>query len=72
MAKIYKSIIVSPKGLRIKGDDLSTLLAKSLDEECNKFSDNGWKLVSVLPSLTSQGAVVKLLVTFARAIPESD
>ena len=25
-----------------------------------------------LPSLTSQGKVVKLLVTFARAIPESD
>ena len=39
----YKSIIVSAQRIT-KGDDLSILLAKSLDEECNKFSDNGWKL----------------------------
>ena len=66
MAKSTNQSLFRPKDY-VKGDDLSTLLAKSLDEECNKFSDNGWKLVSVLPFSTSQGAVVKLLVTFARA-----
>ena len=37
-----------------------------INEECNNYSKDGWRLTSIIPSLRSEGAVVRLLVTFER------
>ncbi len=62
----YKSISLSPDGIRVKGDDVSEKLASMIDKECAFHSDDGWRLISMIPSLKSEGAVVRLLLTFER------
>ena len=62
----YKSISLSPDGIRVKGDDVSEKLASMIDKECALHSDDGWRLISMIPSLMSEGAVVRLLLTFER------
>jgi len=62
----YKSISLTPDGIRVKGDDLTEKLAEMINEKSNSHSRNGWRLISIIPSLMSEGAVVRLLVTFER------
>ena len=62
----YKSISLTPDGIRVKGDDITEKLAMLINEECNNYSKDGWRLISIIPSLRSEGAVVRLLVTFER------
>ncbi len=62
----YKSISLSPDGIRVKGDDVSEKLASMIDKVCALHSDDGWRLISMIPSLKSEGAVVRLLLTFER------
>lgn len=62
----YKSISLTPDGIRVKGDDLTEKLAEMINEKSNSHSKNGWRLISIIPSLMSEGAVVRLLVTFER------
>jgi hypothetical protein len=62
----YKSISLTPDGIRVKGDDITEKLATMINEESNNQSRNGWRLISIIPSLKSEGAVVRLLVTFER------
>ena len=64
----YKSISLTPDGIRVKGDDITEKLSKMINEESNKYSREGWRLVSIIPSLKSEGAVVRLLVTFERKV----
>ena len=64
----YKSISLTPDGIRVKGDDITEKLSKMINEESNKHSREGWRLVSIIPSLKSEGAVVRLLVTFERKV----
>ena len=66
MSYEYKSISLTPDGIRVKGDDVSEKLAHMIDKECAFFSESGWRLVSMIPSLKSEGAVVRLLLTFER------
>lgn len=66
MSYEYKSISLTPDGIRVKGDDITEKLASMINAECNSHSRKGWRLISVIPSLKSEGAVVKLLVTFER------
>ena len=66
----YKTVVVSPSGLRVKGDDHSTELAELLSRNNNKLAKAGWRVKSIIPSMTSQGAVVKLLITLERKIQE--
>ena len=62
----YKTIVVSTRGLRIKGDDTSGELVEVIDIRSNKMSEKGWKLFSVTPSLMSEGALIKLMLTFVK------
>ncbi|OUU09192.1 MAG: hypothetical protein CBC00_06855 [Verrucomicrobia bacterium TMED40] len=66
----YKTVVVSPSGLRVKGDDHSKELAELLSKNNNKLAKAGWRLISMNPSMTSQGAVVKMLITLERKIEE--
>ena len=60
----YKMISVFPEGIRVKGDDVSDKLAKLAENLSNKMASNRWRLISIIPSLKSEGAVAKLLITF--------
>ena len=60
--------ILSPEGIRIKGDDLTDKIAQKLETESNKLGKNGWKIISLVPTVSSEGSVSKLLVTFQRSI----
>jgi len=66
MNQSYKTVVVGTKGLRIKGDDTSTELASFIEQESIKMSSEGWKLVAVTPSLMSEGALIKVLLTFEK------
>ena len=66
----YKTVIVSPSGLRVKGDDHSQELAELLSKNNNELAKVGWRVISINPSMTSQGAVVKMLITLERRIEE--
>ena len=65
----YKTITVSPDGIRVKGDDISDKIAHLLNVLNNKHGRDRWKLISIIPSMKSEGAVTKLLVTFERSLP---
>ena len=62
----YKVKIISSQGMRVKGDDVSEKLSNILELECNKLSEEGWRVISILPTISSEGAVSKLMVTFER------
>ena len=64
----YKVQILSPEGIRIKGDDLTDKIAQKLEAESNKLGKNGWQIISLVPTVSSEGSVSKLLVTFQRSI----
>lgn len=64
----YKTITVSPDGIRVKGDDISDKIADLMNDLSNKYGSEHWKLVSIIPSMKSEGAVTKLLVTFERPL----
>jgi hypothetical protein len=64
----YKTITVSPDGIRVKGDDISDKIADLMNDLSNKYGSEHWKLVSIIPSMKSEGAVTKLLVTFERSL----
>ena len=64
----YKVKILSPEGIRVKGDDLTDKIAQKLETESNKLGKNGWKIISLVPTVSSEGSVSKLLVTFQRSI----
>jgi len=66
MSKSYKTLVVSTKGLRIKGDDTSADLAVIIDQKSNEMSKDGWVLLSITPSLMSEGALIKLMLTFMK------
>ena len=68
----YKTYILSPKGLHVTGDDQSDKLADSLEKKSNELGKQGWRLVSVTPTLNSGGSVSKLLLTFCKRIEEVD
>jgi hypothetical protein len=63
----YKTVTISPDGIRVKGDDISCKIADLLNVICNKYGKNNWRVISILPSMKSEGAVTKLLVTFERS-----
>lgn len=62
----YKTTTISPDGIRVKGDDISIKIADLLDDLCNEHANNGWRVISIVPSMKSEGAVIKMLVTFER------
>jgi hypothetical protein len=68
MSKTYKVFIVEPEGIRVKGDDYSNLLSKLLSDKLNDLSKKGWTLSSIVPSMISDGCVVKLIVTIEKVI----
>lgn len=68
----YKTCILSPKGMHVSGDDQSDKLAKSLETESSELGKEGWRLVSVTPTLINGGSVSKLLLTFCKPVEETD
>ena len=62
----YKSISLSPDGIRVKGDDASEKLASMIDKECAFSFGRRVEIDFMIPSLKSEGAVVRLLLTFER------
>ena len=64
----YKTIVLGPEGLRIKGDDNSKNLSVLLEGKLNELGKEGWRAVSIVPSMVSEGAVVKFIVTFEKPI----
>ena len=71
MSLEYKTIVVSPGGLRVKGDDHSNELAEILTKSMCELAKEGWRVISLIPSMTSQGAVVKMLITAERNLEET-
>ena len=71
MSLEYKTIVVSPSGLRVKGDDHSNELAEILTNSMSELAKEGWRVISLIPSMTSQGAVVKMLITAERNLEET-
>lgn len=63
---IYKVLIIEPEGIRVKGDDYSNILSKLLQDKLNVMSKDGWTLSSIVPSMISDGCVVKLIVTITK------
>jgi hypothetical protein len=64
----YKTITIFPDGIRVKGDDISDKIAALMNKVCNEYAKNNWKVISIVPSMKSDGAVTKLLVTFERLL----
>jgi len=64
----YVVKIISPEGIRVKGDDLTDKISQKLETESNKLGKDGWQVISLVPTVTSEGSVSKLLVTFQKSI----
>lgn len=64
----YLVKIISPEGIRVKGDDLTDKISQKLETESNKLGKDGWQIISLVPTITSEGSVSKLLVTFQKSI----
>ena len=62
----YKTISIFPEGMRVKGDDVTEKLTDLLNTRCNEYAEDGWCVISIVPSMKSEGAVAKLMVTFER------
>ena len=67
----YQTISIAPEGIRIKGDDVSEKLADLLNKKSNELGGKNWRIISILPSLQSEGAVAKLLITLERTIEKN-
>jgi len=65
----YKTIVIKAKGIRIKGDDTSSELALEIDQKSKEMSAQGFKLLAVTPSLMSEGALIKVMLTFVKESP---
>jgi hypothetical protein len=66
MSSSYKTLVIQTKGMRIKGDDTSSELALEIDQKSMEMSKEGFKLLSVTPSLLSEGALIKVMLTFVK------
>ena len=66
MKSSYKTIVIKAKGIRIKGDDTSSELALEIDQKSKEMSTQGFKLLAVTPSLMSEGALIKVMLTFVK------
>ena len=66
MSSSYKTLVIQTKGMRIKGDDTSSELALEIDQKSMEMSKEGFKLLSVTPSLLSEGALIKVMLTFIK------
>ncbi len=62
----FKTEVVSPKGIRIKGDDHSEELARLIEERSNVLRKDGWRLVNALPAMVSEGALYKAILIFEK------
>jgi hypothetical protein len=63
MTSSYKTLVIQTKGMRIKGDDTSSELALEIDQKSTEMSKEGFKLLSVTPSLLSEGALIIGMLT---------
>ena len=66
MKQNYQTCVITTKGLRIKGDDTSVEIASEIDSKSNEMGTQGWELISVTPSLMSEGALIKVILTFSK------
>jgi hypothetical protein len=66
MSSSYKTLVVKAKGIRIKGDDTSSELALEIDRKSMQMNKEGYKLLSITPSLMSEGALIKVMLTFVK------
>jgi len=66
MSRSYKTLVVKAKGIRIKGDDTSSELALEIDRKSMQMDKEGYKLLSITPSLMSEGALIKVMLTFVK------
>lgn len=69
MKSSYKTIVIRAKGIRIKGDDTSSELALEIDQKSKEMSAQDFKLLAVTPSLMSEGALIKVMLTFVKESP---
>ena len=69
MKSSYKTIVIRAKGIRIKGDDTSSELALEIDQKSKEMIAQGFKLLAVTPSLMSEGALIKVMLTFVKESP---
>lgn len=63
---VYVTRTLAPKGLRVSGDDHTTVLAEGLERASNELGAKGWKLIAVTPTMSSGGSASKLLLTFRK------
>ena len=62
----FKTEVVSPKGIRIKGDDHSEEIARLIEERSNALCKDGWRLVNALPAMINEGALYKAILIFEK------
>jgi hypothetical protein len=62
----YITEVISPKGIRIKGDDHSEEIARRIEQRSKSLGKNGWRLINVLPAMMSEGALYKAILIFVK------
>ena len=62
----YLTKVIETNQLKLKVDDISSTIAKILEDDLNKMGKDGWKLFSITPSLLVDGAVRKLILCFEK------
>tara|TARA_B100000941_G_scaffold256117_1_gene205220 strand:- start:1221 stop:1427 length:207 start_codon:yes stop_codon:yes gene_type:complete len=62
----YCTKVIETNKIRLKGEDISSDIARVMESEVNSMNKKGWKLFSVTPSLMTEGAIRKLILCFER------
>ena len=68
----YKVATVAPAGLRVSGDDQTDKLSELLEKESNALGEEGWEMVSALPTLSNGGSTSKVMVVYKRPRDDSN
>ena len=68
----YKVITVAPAGLRVSGDDQTDKLSELLQKKSNALGEEGWEMVSALPTLSNGGSTSKVMVVYKRPLDYSN
>ena len=66
MHRVYKSVVVTVPGLKVKGDDTSEKMSGMITEISNREAEKGWKLKQVTLALVRDGALQKVILTLEK------
>ena len=64
----YQTKVIETNKIKLKGEDISSVIAEALETELNKMSEKGWRLFSITTSLLTEGAMRKLILCFEKRV----